>query len=50
VKSLSAAALQKKQRALRTAAMREVLNVNEDGKRSALRVPPEVVNAILAAQ
>lgn len=49
VKNLSAAALQKKQRALRTAAMRAVLNVSEDGKRSALRVPPEVVNALLAA-
>lgn len=48
VKALAAAALQKKQRALRTAAMREVLNVNGDGKRAALRIRPEVVESILS--
>lgn len=48
--SLAKAALQKKQRALRTATTREVLNVNQDGKRSALRVRPEVVDSILSAQ
>jgi coenzyme F420 hydrogenase subunit beta len=48
--SLAKAALQKKQRAIRTATTRELLNVSQNGKRSALRIRPEAVDSILSAQ
>jgi len=46
LKHLSRAALEKKQRALRTLLRRELIN-NEEGKRSAVRIPQNVVDKIL---
>ncbi len=46
LKHLSGAAADKKARALRTLLKRELIN-NNDGKRSAVRIPPEVVEKIL---
>ncbi|MEW6444027.1 MAG: Coenzyme F420 hydrogenase/dehydrogenase, beta subunit C-terminal domain [bacterium] len=45
---LKRAVLQKKQRAVRAAMKREVLNTSQDGKRSVLRIRPEVVESILS--
>ena len=47
---LSHAAFLKKQRAMRTAIRREVINNDSEDKRSALRIRPDVVNAILAEE
>ena len=45
---LTDAARLKKERALRTAQKRGVLNTEEEGKRAALRIPVEAVEAVLA--
>jgi coenzyme F420 hydrogenase subunit beta len=45
---LADAARLKKERALRTAQKRGVLNTEEEGKRAALRIPVEAVDAVLA--
>jgi len=46
LKQLSKAAADKKDRSLRTLMRRELIN-NENGRRAAVRIPPEVVNKIL---
>lgn len=50
IEHLSAAAAAKKERALRMLVRRDLLNTNADSKRSAMRIPEEVVRKILGGE